>query len=266
MDQDKIFEILTQVQKGTITPTSALNQLSLESTQNGFQDLVYAKIDHDRSSRNGFPEVIYCEDKTPTQVSEIFYNLTLKNDRVLATRATNKCYNQVIKYVPQAKFNELSKTIVYQNDSYNTETRHKNYGKIVIVSAGTSDQAVAEEAYETATIMGAPVDRIYDAGVAGIHRLLHYTDKLSKASCIIVVAGMEGALASVVGGLVKVPVIACPTSVGYGANFNGVSALLTMLNSCASGVSVVNINNGFGAGYQGALISQLKNGGEEGND
>ncbi len=251
MDQNQLRTVLNEVYQNNLDPDTAISKIHRQS----FEDIGFAKIDHHRSVRQGFPEVVFCQGKTPAQVSEIFSRLTDKNDRVLATRADKTVYESVKKYTPQARYNELAQTIVYQTQ--NCQTPNPEYGQVAVVSAGTSDLPVAKEAVETSKIMGAPVDEFYDVGVAGIHRLLHHTEELSKASCVVVAAGMEGALASVVGGIVDSPVIACPTSVGYGASFNGLSALLTMLNSCATGVSVVNIDNGFGAGYQAALISRL---------
>ncbi|ACB86410.1 nickel pincer cofactor biosynthesis protein LarB [Natranaerobius thermophilus] len=251
MKREQILEILNKVSSGNLEPEDAANKIK----QTAFEDLGYAKIDHHRSQRQGFPEVIYCQGKEPHQVAEIFQSLVKHNDNVLATRASDKIFNKVRHLIPQARYNDLARTIIYQKEA--CKTPNSKYGKVALVSAGTSDLAVAEEAFETAQVMGAPVEKFYDVGVAGIHRLLNFYDQLTEASCVIVVAGMEGALASVVGGLVDVPVIACPTSIGYGANFNGLSSMLTMLNSCASGVSVVNIDNGFGAGYQAALISKL---------
>lgn len=251
MDQQQLRSLLSAVYQNQLDPEGALEELQSHS----FEDLGYAKIDHNRSVRQGFPEVIYCQGKTPEHISEIFQRLTKKNNRVLATRADQATYDSVRQQIPQVRYNELAQTIIYQTEE--CQTPDSNYGRVAVVAAGTSDLSVAQEALETAKLMGAPTDEFYDVGVAGIHRLFHYVDQLAEASCIVVVAGMEGALASVVGGIVSVPVIACPTSVGYGANFQGVSALLTMLNSCATGISVVNIDNGFGAGYQAALISRL---------
>lgn len=251
-----IKEILEQVKTGESTLDSACQELHSMY----YQDLGFAKIDHHRSTRQGFPEVIYCQGKTPEQVSEIFYHLSKKNSSVLATRASFEAYQMVREKVIEVEYNKIARTIMLRNPDSSTVSNtdsNINGGEVGVISAGTSDMPVAEEAYETAKIMGACVDRIYDVGVAGIHRILDQQSKLKDYDCIVVVAGMEGALASVVGGLVKVPIIGCPTSVGYGAHFNGLSSLLTMLNSCASGVSIVNIDNGFGAGYQAALIARV---------
>ena len=266
LEQDKLLNLLNKVRTGEKTPSNALDDIQ----RSGFEDLGYAKVDHHRPFRNGFPEVIYCQGKTPKQVSEIFSKLIARNSRVLATRADEATYEAIKHSITEVDsntitYNHLSKTIVYKNQEHNQEFitsdaqsyKDKYSGKVAVVAAGTSDLPIAEEAYETAKIMGAEVEKLYDVGVAGIHRLLYHQDKLNKVSSIVVVAGMEGALPSVVGGLVDVPVIACPTSVGYGAHLGGISPLLTMLNSCASGISVVNIDNGFGAGYQAAVISRM---------
>lgn len=220
-----------------------------------YEDMGFAKIDSHRNIRCGFPEVIFCQGKTTDQIVQIVRRMLESNNNILATRAPREIYEAVREAEPTAEYNELARTITI------TKIRREppEGGLILVVTGGTADIPVAEEAAVTAEIMGNRVDRLYDVGVAGLHRLLGNKDKLFEASVIIVVAGMEGALASVVGGLVDKPVIAVPTSVGYGASFNGLSALLTMLNSCASGVSVVNIDNGFGAGYCAALINRLGN-------
>lgn len=217
-----------------------------------FEDLGFAKVDHHRQLRQGFPEVVYCAGKTREQIVTIVERLTERSgNNILATRAGYDAYAAVAKVIPDAEYHDLARLIVVRRG------KQKQQGHILVISAGTSDLPVAEEAAITAEVMGNRVERLYDTGVAGIHRLLSQKEKLLAARVIIVVAGMEGALASVVGGLVDKPVIAVPTSVGYGASFGGVAALLAMLNSCASGVSVVNIDNGFGAGYQAALINKL---------
>ena len=207
-----------------------------------YEDLGFARIDHHRALREGFPEVIFCQGKTVEQVVSIFKSLAECNTSVLATRAGQDVFETVGGLFPQARYHKAARII-----SLTAGEIKKSSRKVLIVSAGTADMPVAEEAAVTAKIMGHTVQRIYDAGVAGIHRLLVFREELQSAAVIIVVAGMEGALPGVVGGLVDVPVIAVPTSVGYGANFNGLSALLTMLNSCAGGIGVVNIDNGFGA-------------------
>ncbi len=207
-----------------------------------YEDLEFAKVDHHRALRQGFPEVIFCQGKTIEQVVKIFQNLASCNYNILGTRASRDAFEAIRPLYPAAKFHEMARII-----SLITKEVKKTSRKILVISAGTADIPVAEEAAVTAEVMGHNVERIYDAGVAGIHRLLAHYENLHSAAVIIVVAGMEGALPGVVGGLVDVPVIAVPTSIGYGANFNGLSALLTMLNSCASGIGVVNIDNGFGA-------------------
>jgi NCAIR mutase (PurE)-related protein len=217
-----------------------------------FEDLGFAKVDHHRALRAGMPEVIFGQGKTPAQLATIFSRLAKHEGNILATRADKEQFAAVKKKVRRAEYREPARSIVLQRDK-------EKYGKgiIAIVSAGTSDIPVAEEAVVTAEIMGNDVERLYDVGVAGIHRLLANRRTLTRARVIVVCAGMEGALPSVVGGLVGVPVIAVPTSVGYGAAFKGVAALLGMMNSCASNVSVVNIDNGFGAGYVASLINRL---------
>ncbi len=218
------------------------------------ESIGFATVDHGRESRQGFPEVILCEGKTPAQVAGIARRIVAHGSTLLATRATRRHFLSVRRVVRQARYNEVARTI-----SANAgRLADRGKGTILVVTAGTSDIPVAAEAIETARLMGNRVDYLYDVGVAGIHRILGETEKLRRASVIIVVAGMEGALASVVGGLVNVPVIAVPTSVGYGASFRGVSALLGMLNSCAAGITVVNIDNGFGAGFAASLINRKR--------
>ncbi len=208
-----------------------------------YEELDFAKIDHHRAMRNGFPEVIFCQGKTVPQIVKIFDVLAGCNRNILATRAWPEAYEAVREICPTAVYHEAARIIsrMAQKPSLALPPR------ILVLSAGTADIPVAEEAVVTAEVMGHSVERVYDVGVAGIHRLLAHRERLATAAVIIVVAGMEGALASVVGGLVDVPVVAVPTSIGYGANFGGLSALLTMLNSCANGIAVVNIDNGFGA-------------------
>ena len=220
-----------------------------------FSDLEFAKVDHHRANRQGFPEVIFGQNKTTEQIVRIAEEILKREKTVLATRLSPEALDALGSRFPKGDKNERARTFVIGMPEPDPE--HVS-GTILVVSAGTSDMPVAEEAVVTARAMGNPVESLYDVGVAGIHRLLARRRQLMSASCLIVVAGMEGALASVVGGLVDVPVIACPTSVGYGASFNGLSALLTMLNSCASGVTVVNIDNGFGAGYAASLINRKR--------
>ena len=240
--------MFADVRRGKLTPDDAVARLR----HMPFEDLGFAKVDHHRALRVGMPEVIFGERKSPAQVAAIFGKLAKHGGNVLATRADRKQYAAVKKKVRGAEYRELARAIVLERD-------HKMYGKgiITVVSAGTSDIAVAEEAVVTAELMGNQVQHLYDVGVAGVHRLLANREKLANARVLIVCAGMEGALPSVVGGLVGVPVIAVPTSVGYGASFKGLAALLGMMNSCASNVSVVNIDNGFGAGYVASLINRL---------
>jgi NCAIR mutase (PurE)-related protein len=248
LNSDSILKLFQQVRRGKLSPDEAVAQLR----HLPFEDLGFAKLDHHRSLRVGMPEVIFGQGKSPAQMTQIFARLARHGGNILATRASKEQFAAVSKKVRKAEYRELARAIVLQRDD-------KKYGKgtIAVVSAGTSDIPVAEEAVVTAEVMGNDVEHLYDVGVAGIHRLLANRKTLSRARVIVVCAGMEGALPSVVGGLVGVPVIAVPTSVGYGASFKGVAALLGMMNSCASNVSVVNIDNGFGAGYVAALINRL---------
>lgn len=248
MNKNNIQTLLENVNRGSLSVELAMEQLR----DLPFEDLGFAMVDHHRSIRVGYPEVVYGEGKTPEQIIAIIKSLLRKENNVLITRVSPEVYELVKREVDQAEYNALGRTIsIYQNDQPSTESY------IAIVAAGTSDLPVVEEAYETARVMGNQVKKVTDVGVAGLHRLFHRLDIIRGAKVIIVVAGMEGALASVVGGLVDKPVIAVPTSVGYGASFGGLSALLTMLNSCASGVSVVNIDNGFGAAYSASIINKL---------
>jgi hypothetical protein len=247
MNSQALRQLFEQVRKKRLSPDDAVERLR----HLPFEDLGFAKIDHHRVLRQGMPEVIFAQGKTPVQVANIFTRLAAHEGNVLATRATEEQFAAVLASVKQAEYRPLARAIVLKRD-------RKKYGKgvISVVSAGTSDIPVAEEAVVTAEMMGNNVEHIYDVGVAGIHRLLSHRQALAKAHVIIVCAGMEGALPSVVGGLVGVPVIAVPTSIGYGAAFEGLAALLGMMNSCASNVSVVNIDNGFGAGYVASLINR----------
>lgn len=251
MNSQTLRKLFEEVRKKRISPDAAVERLR----HMPFEDLGFAKVDHHRALRQGMPEVIFGQGKTPRQVADIFTRLASHGGNVLATRTTEEHYAAVIATIgdnrPTPEYRPLSRTISLKLD-------RKRYGKgvIAVVSAGTSDIPVAEEAVVTAELMGNNVQHIYDVGVAGIHRLLAHREALSKARVIIVCAGMEGALPSVVGGLVGVPVIAVPTSIGYGAAFEGLAALLGMMNSCASNVSVVNIDNGFGAGYVASLINR----------
>ncbi len=248
MNAQAVRKLFEQVRKGSLSPDEAVHRLR----HLPFEDLGFAKVDHHRALRAGLPEVIFGQNKTPSHLAQIFVSLAAQGGNVLATRASKQQFAAVRKKVKKAEYRELAQAIVLHRD-------HAIYGKgtIAVVSAGTSDIPVAEEAVVTAEMMGNHVEHLYDVGVAGIHRLLANRKTLTEARVVIVCAGMEGALPSVVGGLVGVPVIAVPTSVGYGAAFKGVAALLGMMNSCASNVSVVNIDNGFGAGYVASLINRL---------
>ncbi len=247
MNASSLRKLFDQVRKKQLSPDEAVDRLR----HLPFEDLGFAKLDHHRALRQGMPEVIFSPGKTPKQIADIFSRLAQHGGNVLATRATEAQYAAVAARTAQAEYRPLARAIVLKRD-------RKRYGKgvIAVVSAGTGDISVAEEAVVTAEWMGNPVQHLYDVGVAGMHRLLAHRSVLAKARVIIVCAGMEGALPSVVGGLVGVPVIAVPTSVGYGAAFQGLAALLGMMNSCASNVSVVNIDNGFGAGYVASLINR----------
>ena len=216
-----------------------------------YKDLGFAKIDTHREIRKGFPETIFCKGKTQEQVISILSNMMKQNNNILLTKATKSLYNAIKKLYPIAKYNEQAKVISIQQ--YNQKPKK---GNILVLSAGTSDIPVAEEAVVTAELLGNKVEKVYDVGVAGVHRLFDIRERIFSANVIIVVAGMDGALPSIVGGLASKPVIAVPTSVGYGASFKGVAPLLTMLNTCAEGVVVVNIDNGFGAGYFASLINR----------
>lgn len=243
-----IRDILEKYKGGEMDLVEALSHFN----GRGLEEMGFATIDTDRLHRTGLPEVIYAAGKTTEQVQQIAERMFKKGIDILATRANPDIYEAVKRVVPDAVYNPIAKTIVYKHQQH---TVGKGY--IAVVSAGTSDLPVAEEAVETARFLNNEVVSIYDVGVAGIHRLFNKLELIRNARVIIVVAGMEGALASVVGGLVDKPVIGVPTSIGYGANFQGLSALLSMLNSCAAGVSVVNIDNGFGAACQASLINKL---------
>lgn len=244
-----IRNLLEEVKNGDIDIDLAIDKLK----DLPYEDIGYANIDHHRQIRNGYPEVIYCEGKSDEHILGIIKRMKEKGSNILGTRCRKDTYEKVKNVYPNCEYDELSRILKIQNKPI----KNVGKGKIVVVTGGTSDIPVADEAYYTAKFLGNEVERVYDVGVAGIHRLLNKMSILKSARVLIVVAGMEGALPSVVGGLVDVPVIAVPTSVGYGANFGGLSALLTMLNSCASGISVVNIDNGFGAGYLAATINKL---------
>lgn len=248
MNKADIRKLLKRVKDNEIPVETALELIE----DLPYKELGFATIDNHREIRVGYPEVIYCEGKTVDQVKSIIEFMLTKENNILATRANETMYEAVKTICAEAKYNSLGRTITIRKKE---ATLTDSY--IAIISAGTSDISVVEEAAETASILGNRVEKIVDVGVAGIHRLFAKMDIIRGAKVVIVVAGMEGALASVIGGLVDKPIIAVPTSVGYGANFGGLAALLSMLNSCASGVSVVNIDNGFGAGYNASIINKL---------
>lgn len=249
MNKKELERLLAQVKNSEIAIEDAVENLAILPT---FGNMDFAMIDNHRETRVGYSEVIYGEGKTNDQVAQITTYMTNNNQNVLVTRASAGMYEAVKCLCPHAEYNELGKTIIVMNKPIELSEH-----KICIVAAGTSDLPVVEEAYDTARMMGNRVEKIVDVGVAGIHRLFNRLEQIREARVVIVVAGMEGALASVVGGLIDKPIIAVPTSVGYGANLGGVATLLAMLNSCASGVSVVNIDNGFGAAYNASMINQL---------
>ncbi len=236
------------MQNGKITVEQAVEKLRILP----YENIGFARVDHQRYLRRGFPEVIYCPGKTEEQVATIIGRLAESGGTVLATRAEPSVFEAVRAVYPEVEYHEVAKALVLRG-----EREPEPVGYIAVVSAGTADLPVAEEAALTAELIGSHVERLFDVGVAGIHRLFDNWDVLNKARVIVVVAGMEGALASVVGGLATCPVIAVPTSVGYGAHLGGIAPLLTMLNSCASGVAVVNIDNGYGAGYMAAMINRI---------
>jgi pyridinium-3,5-biscarboxylic acid mononucleotide synthase len=242
--RNALLALLEEVRSGLVEPGEALEQLS----HLPYEDAGFAKIDHHRALRIGLPEVIYSAGKTAEQVADIFFRMSNKGGNVLATRADKAAYEAVRALVPLATYHSTARMITL------LQAPSENLGRIAVLCAGTSDLPVAEEAAVTAESMGVTVDRVFDVGVAGLHRLLSQQDVLALAKVVIVCAGMEGALPSVVGGLVGAPVVAVPTSVGYGAAFGGVAALLGMLNSCSPNVSVVNIDNGFGAAYVATMI------------
>lgn len=251
MDRNKIQDLLENVKNGTIGIDEALTALKTLP----YEDMGFAMVDNHRALRKGYPEVIFCRGKTIEQIKSIVEKLSENHQSIIATRAGREVYEAVKKIEKKIKkdikYNEVAQIILVGEPDI-TEAR----GQILVVTAGTADIPVAEEAAQTAEILGNKVERLYDAGVAGIHRLFGNIDKVFDAKVIIVIAGMDGALPSIIGGLVDKPVIAVPTSVGYGASFNGLSALLTMLNSCAPGIAVLNIDNGFGAGYFASMINK----------
>lgn len=246
MLKEELKKLLEDVRRGKLKVEDALVKLR----DLPFTDLGFAKVDHHRELRKGFPEVIYCPGKTPSQIKKIAQSLSKNKSTLIATRADKKAYSAIKTLIPEAKYHASARLVVARPQKVKPDA-----GPIVVISAGTADLPVAEEAALTAEAMGSKVNRLYDVGVAGIHRLLLHSQGLFQAKVIIVAAGMEGALPSIVGGLVSCPIIAVPTSVGYGVSFHGLTALLAMLNSCAPGVAVVNIDNGFGAGYMASMIA-----------
>ena len=252
MTRLELRNLLQDVQAGRLTLEAAHDRLLQFLRQAPFEDLAFARLDRHRSLRQGFPEVIFGPGKTPQQIAAIAARIVAAGESLLVTRTDRQAFEAVSAVVPDANFHDLARTITRAAGEI-----PQGRGTIVIAAAGTADLPVAEEAAVSADLMGNTIERMYDVGVAGLHRLLAEHSRLTAARVVIVVAGMEGALPSVVGGLVDVPVIAVPTSVGYGASFGGVTALLAMLNSCASGVSVVNIDNGFGAAAIASSINHL---------
>jgi NCAIR mutase (PurE)-related protein len=251
MTSNKLLkELLDGVAEGRVDPAAALQQLVDAFRAQPFEDLGFARVDHHRSIRQGFPEVVLGLGKTPEQIAAIAKEIVGHGSTLLVTRASHEAFDAVRAVVPGAVYHDVARVV-----SLRQHDIAPGKGTIVIAAAGTADLPVAEEAAVTAELMGNCVERLYDVGVAGLHRLLGERERLTSARAIVVVAGMEGALPSVVAGLVSAPVIAVPTSVGYGASFGGIAALLGMLNSCASGVSVVNIDNGFGGAYAASLIN-----------
>ena len=245
MDREYLLKLCEDIRADKISCEEAADILK----EMPFKDMEFARIDNHRSLRTGYPEVVFCQGKTDSQIADIMELLWQKNSTVMGTRATEANYRAVRERLPEAVYFKQARIIAASREAADKK------GSIAVITAGTSDIPVAEEAAVTAEILGNNVSRIYDVGVAGIHRLL---EEIRKANAVIVCAGMEGALASVTGGLVDVPVIAVPTSIGYGASFNGLAALLSMLNSCANGISVVNIDNGFGAAYTASMINRGK--------
>jgi pyridinium-3,5-biscarboxylic acid mononucleotide synthase len=249
MTRNEIEQLLYEVKSGEKSPEEALTVLK----DFPYTDLGFARLDNHREMRTGYPEIVYCAGKTVEQVVAIFLSMSERGNNLIGTRADELMFNEVKNKLPEAVFYKAARIISVQK-----KTPLRPETGIAVVTAGTSDIPVAEEAAVTAELLGNEVTRIYDAGVAGIHRLVDKLPEIRKCRVVIVIAGMEGALASVVGGLVNIPVIAVPTSVGYGASFGGISALLAMLTSCSAGVTVVNIDNGFGAGFSASMINQMK--------
>ena len=252
MNRQQLRALLDEVRAGSVTPEAAHDRLFQFLSQKPYEDLEFARVDHHRNIRQGFPEVIFGQGKSPSQIAAIAARIVAAGHSLLVTRTTPEAHQAVVAEVPGATYNAHARCI-----TLDLHTASPGRGTILIAAAGTADLPIAEEAAITAELMGNPTDRLYDVGVAGLHRLLKEHTRITAARVIIVVAGMEGALPSVVGGLVDVPVIAVPTSIGYGASFGGLTALLAMLNSCATGISVVNIDNGFGAAAIASSINHL---------
>jgi NCAIR mutase (PurE)-related protein len=250
MTQDDVRRLLKKLWAQKITVEDAMRHIRLEP----YEELSCARVDHHRAVRCGFPEVIFCQGKRPEDIAEIAKAILRRSNCLLATRADRDAFEAIREAHPKAEYHERARCVTVHKKK--PEARA---GKVLVICAGTADLPVAEEARVTAEMFGHDVVAVHDAGVAGIHRLLASTEKIHEADAIVCVAGMEGALPSVVGGLADCPVIAVPTSIGYGASFGGLAPLLTMLNSCSAGVAVVNIDNGFGAGYLAAMIAQKKN-------
>ena len=248
MDQTALEKMLQRVREGSLSPQEAARRLK----DLAVEDLGYARVDHGRGLRCGFPEVVFCQGKVPAEAAAIGERIFRRSGKVLLTRADPEVFRLFAEKVPQARHHERARCVTARGE----ELEGGGTGLVAVLAAGTADLPVAEEARVTAEMMDAAVETFYDVGVAGLHRLLEHLDSLREARALVVAAGMEGALPSVVAGLVDRPVLAVPTSVGYGASFGGLSALLAMLNSCAAGVAVVNINNGFGAGFLAALINK----------
>lgn len=244
---EDIKTVLEKVQSGEMSVQDAESFLKTEP----YMEMGFAKLDSHRKIRSGFPEVIFCQNKPDEFLVSIFERMVEEDGAAFGTRASEAQYELIKKHIPDVSYNNISRILKVERE------KKELVGGIAVCCAGTADVPVAEEAAETAEYFGTRVERIYDVGVSGIHRLLSKTTALQEANCIIAIAGMEGALASVIGGLVSNPVIAVPTSVGYGASFGGLSALLTMINTCANGVAVVNIDNGYGAGYLATQINRL---------
>ncbi|MHB8828425.1 MAG: nickel pincer cofactor biosynthesis protein LarB [Syntrophales bacterium] len=252
MDKKRIEELLKDVKAGNLSIASALESLRILP----YEDVGYAKLDTHRSLRTGFPEVVFCQGKTSEQASQIVKKLSEHHQKIIATRVEPDIAVAISALVPEATYYPVPRILIVDKTRTDKTVAAEDDRYIMVLTGGTADIPVAEEAAVTAEAMGSIVERAYDVGVAGLHRLLSQRDKIMQANVLVVVAGMEGALPSIVGGLVSSPVIAVPTSIGYGASFGGLSALLAMLNSCASGITVVNIDNGFGAGYFAHLVNR----------